>query len=304
MLKDVADEPRGLSLEGWPYGLNYRVKGYSGGSDHVCFADQAFGIPSVMFGSADQFHHTSFDDSSRVDSTRLKRVAVVTGGAALTIANADKAASIELAAQTYSHANKRITGTTSRLISEMIAMEPKNAVKLGTSHIRGTAMLNEAGNREAKALMAAQRLSDTASTTIDGFIKQVKKLAETQKEVYKNLYEEIVAKAGISPVNQETEAVNETMKLIPKKTYEGPTKGIRADDIQNEEDKKWFSSNSRGTPLGRVTLELMNFADGKRSIYEIAIAVSLEYHNIEPIDVKRYLDIHEAAGKITYITSH
>jgi len=304
MLKDVADEPRGLSLEGWPYGLNYRVKGYSGGSDHVCFADQAFGIPSVMFGSADQFHHTSFDDSSRVDSTRLKRVAVVTGGAALTIANADKAASIELAAQTYSHANKRITGTTSRLISEMIAMEPKNAVKLGTSHIRGTAMLNEAGNREAKALMAAQRLSDTASTTIDGLIKQVKKLAETQKEVYKNLYEEIVAKAGISPVNQETEAVNETMKLIPKKTYEGPTKGIRADDIQNEEDKKWFSSNSRGTPLGRVTLELMNFADGKRSIYEIAIAVSLEYHNIEPIDVKRYLDIHEAAGKITYITSH
>ena len=165
-------------------------------------------------------------------------------------------------------------------------------------------MLNEAGNREAKALMAAQRLSDTASTTIDGLIKQVKKLAETQKEVYKNLYEEIVAKAGISPVNQETEAVNETMKLIPKKTYEGPTKGIRADDIQNEEDKKWFSSNSRGTPLGRVTLELMNFVDGKRSIYEIAIAVSLEYHNIEPIDVKRYLDIHEAAGKITYITSH
>ena len=301
MLKDVADEPRGHSLEGWPYGLNYRVKGFSGGSDHVCFADGAFGIPSVMFGSADQFHHTSFDDSSRVDSTRLKRVAVVTGGAALTIANACEKTAIKLAAETYSHSNKRITGTTSRLISEMVAIDPNNAEKIGTSYIRGNAMLDEAGKREAKAVMAATKLSESSAATISGLVSQVEGLAEAQKVVYKNLYDGIVAKAGISPVTEESDAVKETMSLVPKKTYEGPTKAISAKDIQDEKDKKWFSSNSRGTPLGRVTLELMNFVDGKRSVYNIATAVSLEYHNIAPQDVHRYLDIYKSAGKITYI---
>ena len=301
MLKDVADDTRGHSLEGWPYGLNYRVKGYSGGSDHVCFADQAFGIPSVMFGSADQFHHTSFDESSRVDSTRMKRVGVMTGGAALIVAYADKDASIELAAQTYSHAHKRISGTTARIISELIDTTPKDAENLGTRYVRGLALLEEAGNRETKAVKAAAKLSDSSSAYIEGLVNQVKDLAEGQKEVVKHLYDGITAKAGIESISQESGPVRETMTMIPKKTYAGPTKGIRADDIQNEEDKKWYSANSRGTPLGRTSLELMNFVDGKRSIYNIATAVSLEYQNVDPLDVKHYMDIMKAAGKITYI---
>ena len=304
MLEDVADDTRGHSLEGWPYGLNYRVKEYSGGSDHVCFADQAFGIPSVMFGSADQFHHTSFDEVSRVDSTRLKRVGVMTGGAALTIACADDDAAIELAAQTHAYAHKRISGTSSRLVSELLNTDPEDADyagKLGTRYIRGLAMLDEAGRREVKAMTASKKLTNASSAYIEGLSTQVKKLAEAQKAIVKNLYEGIVAKTGVGSIKKETGAVEETMKLIPKKTYAGPTRGIRADEIRDEEDRKWFNANSSGTPLGRTTLELMNFVDGERSVYDIAIAISLEYQNTEPLDVECYLDIHEAAGKITYI---
>jgi len=303
MLEDVADDTRGHSLEGWPYGLNYRVKGYSGGSDHVCFADQAFGIPSVMFGSADQFHHTSFDEVSRVDSTRLKRVGVMTGGAALTIACAGDDAAIELAAQTHAYAHKRISGTTSRLTSELLNADPEDAdyaERLGTRYVRGLAMLDEAGRREVKAVTASQKLADDGSTYIEGLSARVKELAEAQKEIVKSLYEGLAAKAAVELMEREAGAVEETMKLIPKKTYAGPTRGIRADEIEDEEDRKWFRANSRGTPLGRTTLELMNFVDGKRSVYDIAIAISMEYHDIDPLDVKRYLDIYKATGKITY----
>ena len=254
-----------------------------------------------MFGSADQFHHTSFDNASRVDSTRLKRVAVVTGGAALTIANADEKAAIKLAADTYSLSNKRITGTTSRLISEMMAVDPSDSEKLGLSFIRGNAMLDEAGKREAKAVMAATKLSESSTATIEGLVSQLKALTGAQKDVYKSIYDGIVAKSGVSPVTEESDEVKETMILVPKKTYEGPTKAVSAKDIEDEEDKKWFSANSRGTPLGRVTLELMNFVDGERSVYDIATAVSLEYHSIPPEDVRRYLDINKTAGKIEYI---
>jgi hypothetical protein len=303
MLEDVADDTRGHSLEGWPYGLNYRVKGYSGGSDHVCFADQAFGIPSVMFGSADQFHHTSFDEASRVDSTRLKRVGVMTGGAALTIACADDDEALDLAARTYAYAYERISGTTSRLTSELLKVDPEDesyAESLGTKYIRGLAMLDEAGRREVNAVRASKKLTDAESKYIDNLSTQVKELAEAQKEIVKKLYEGLAAKAGVEPMEKEAGAVGETMKLIPRKTYAGPTRGIRADEIEDEEDRKWFRANSRGSPLGRTTLELMNFVDGERSVYEIAMAISLEYQGTEPLNVKRYLDIYKAAGKITY----
>jgi len=303
MLEDVADDTRGHSLEGWPYGLNYRVKGYSGGSDHVCFADQAFGIPSVMFGSADQFHHTSFDEASRVDSTRLKRVGVMTGGAALTIACADDDEALDLAARTYAYAHERISGTTSRLTSELLGADPEDegyAERLGTRYVRGLAMLDEAGRREVNAVRASKKLTDAESKYIDNLSTQVKELAEAQKEIVKKLYEGLAAKAGVEPVEKETEVVEETKKLIPRKTYAGPTRGIRADEIEDEEDRKWFRANSRGSPLGRTTLELLNFVDGERSVYEIAMAISLEYQGTDPLNVKRYLDIYKAAGKITY----
>ena len=304
MLEDVADDTRGHSLEGWPYGLNYRVKGYSGGSDHVCFADQAFGIPSVMFGSVDQFHHTSFDEVSRVDSTRLKRVGVMAGGAALTIACAGDDEAIELASQTHAYAHERISKTASKLTSELLNASTEDAdyaERLGTKYVRGLAMLDEAGRREVKAVKASKKLTNVESTYIDGLTKQVKELAETQKAIFKDLYERLVAKVGIGSMQKEEGAVEETMKLIPRKTYAGPTRGIKADEIEDEEERTWFRANSRGTPLGRTTLELMNFVDGERSVYDIAIAISLEYHAVEPLDVKHYLDIYKAAEKITYI---
>ncbi|MBM3292365.1 DUF4910 domain-containing protein [Candidatus Bathyarchaeota archaeon] len=304
MLKDVADEPRGISLEGWPYGLNYRVLGYSGGSDHVCFADQAYGIPSVMFGNTDQFHHTSFDDASRVDSTKLKRVGVVTGGAALEIANANESSAIELAARTYSYSHKRITETTSKLIAEIVNIDPKSedyATRLGIRYIRGLAMLDTACKREKKAVSVAQRLCDSASSYIDALLNQINDLTSAQKTILQTISEGVASKAGVTIPEKETDMIVNTMKLIPKKTYEGPTRGIRADEILDEEDKKWFNANSMGTPLGRTTLELMNFVDGKNSVYDISIAISLEHHYIEPLEVKRYLDIHNKAGKIIYI---
>lgn len=303
MLDDVADDTRAHSLEGWPYGLNYRVKRYSGGSDHVCFADQAFGIPSVMFGSTDQFHHTSFDEASRVDSTRLKRVGVVTGGGALTIACADDDAAVELAAQTHAYAHKRISDTASRLTSELLNVDPEDAgyaERLRTRYVRGLAMLDEAGRREVKAVKASKKLTDAGSKYIDKLSTQVKELAEAQKGMVKNLYDGLVAKAGVEPMEKETGAVEETMKLVPKKTYAGPTRAIKSDEIQDEDDRKWFNANSRGTPLGRTTLELLNFVDGKRSIYDIAIAASLEYSDLDPADVKRFFDLYKSVGKITY----
>ena len=162
-------------------------------------------------------------------------------------------------------------------------------------------MIEEAGKREKEAVKASLKLSDNPLAYVVNLGEQVKGLAKDQKKIVKNIYDGIIAKNSVASVSEESDVVKATMVKVPKKTYNGPTRGIRADDIEDEEDKKWFSANSRGTPLGRTSLELMNFVDGERSVYNIATAISLEYQNIDPLDVQRYLDIMKAAGKITYL---
>ena len=303
LLRDVADDQRGVALEGWPHGLNYRVAVFMGGSDHVCFCDGAFGIPSAMFYNPDQFHHTSFDDASRLDSTKMKRVGVVTGSAALTIANADYRTALELAALTTSYGSKRIAETGSRLVRKLLNMdvsEEKFPTKIGTAYVRGTRMLDEAANREVKALKSVEKLSEKVSEQLKEMEKQLKNLSEAEKAKLKGIYERIAKEENVEIMQEEQEeAVIETQKLIPKRIHEGPIRSIRQNDIENEEDRKWLSeflSRARGS-----TLELLNFVDGKRSVYDITIAVSLEYRDLEPADVKRFFDLYESVGRITYL---
>jgi hypothetical protein len=155
LLEEVKDNPRGVALEGWPYGLNYRIKPYMGGSDHLCFADAAFGIPSIVFYNPDQFHHTSFDEPSRLDSSKMKRVGVVTGTAALTVANADEKTALELASLTATYGCGRISQTGSRIVSDMInadVSKGESSTIIGTLYHRGIAMLEIAFGREVEAL--------------------------------------------------------------------------------------------------------------------------------------------------------
>jgi hypothetical protein len=295
---EVADEPRGISLEGWPYGLNYRVLSYSGGSDHVCFADGAFGIPSVMIGNTDQFHHTSFDDASRVDSTKLKRVGVVTGAAALMIANADDKTALELASLTAAHGLGKIAETGTRLTRKLLGLissEENYAAKLGAAYVRGAKMLDAAAEREVKALKTVERLSKRLSIDLMDMERQLRDLSQAEKDRLRRLYERAAKEAKAKTMQREQDKVAvEAQKLVPKRAEAGPIRSLGQAEITSEDDRKVLSQ------LGGTTLELLNFVDGKRSIYDIAIAVSLEYRDVEPADVKRFFDLYKNAGRINY----
>jgi len=295
---EVADEPRGISLEGWPYGLNYRVLAYSGGSDHVCFADGAFGIPSVMIGNTDQFHHTSFDDASRVDSTKLKRVGVVTGAAALMISNADDKTALELAALTTAYGLGKIAETGTRLTRKLLSLDPAEegfAAKLGAAYVRGVRMLDEAAEEEVKSLRTVERLSKRISVDLRDMERQLRDLSQAEKDRLRRLYERVAKQAKAKTMQKEQDkAVLETQRLVPKRAEAGPIRSLGQTEVTSEEDRKLLSQ------LGGTTLELLNFVDGKRSVYDIALAVSLEYRDVEPADVKRFFDLYKAAGRITY----
>jgi hypothetical protein len=315
LLKEVADDRRGTAIEGWKYGLNYRVEGFAGGSDHLLFSDASFGIPSVMFYNPDHFHHTTFDDASRMDSTKMKKVGVVAGAASLTIANADLKTVLELASLTSAYGIRRIGENTTRTLSKLIALEgsflgSELSRRLGTAYLRGVKMIDEASTREIKAIESAMALSDDDPAKLERFKQEIFDLAKTEKSKLRDIYEELCRKNNVKKMRKERrKRIVETKSLIPKRTFEGPARSLRPWHIKDDKDKKWLSEfNAKHNPhrnyfatLGGARHEIMNFVDGERSVYDIAMAVSTEYDDIEPEEVKRFLDICKSAEKVTYL---
>ena len=315
LLKEVADDRRGTAIEGWQYGLNYRVEGFAGGSDHLLFSDAAFGIPSVMFYNPDHFHHTSFDDVSRMDSTKMKKVGVVTGATALTIANTYHKTAIELASLTSTYGSRRIGETTIRVLNKLMVLEGsfignELSRRLGVTYLRGVKMLDEASTREVKAIESVMTLSADAPIKLERFKKEITDLAKSEKSKLRDVYEGLCKENNVKRMwKDRRKQVVEAQNLIPKRTFEGPARSLRPWHIKSEKDKKWLSEfNSKHNPhrnyflrLGGAPHEIINFVDGKRSVYDIAIAVSTEYDDIEPEEVKRFLDICKSAEKVTYL---
>ncbi len=315
LLKEVADERRGTAIEGWQYGLNYRVEGFAGGSDHLLFSDAAFGIPSVMFYNPDHFHHTTFDDASRMDSTKMKKVGVVAGAAALTIANANHKTALELASLTSAYGIRRIGENTTRTLSKLMALEgsflgSELSRRLGTAYLRGVKMIDGGSTREIKAIESAMALSDDDPAKLERFKQEITELAKSEKSKLRDVYEGFCRENKVKKMRKERrKRIIETQSLIPKRTFEGPARSLRPWNIKDEKDKKWLSEfNAKHNPhrnyfaaLSGATHEIMNFVDGERSVYDIAIAVSTEYDDIEPEEVKRFLDICKSAEKVTYL---
>jgi len=225
-------------------------------------------------------------------------VGVVTGTAALMIANADDKTALELATVTTAYGLRKIAETYTKLSRKLLGLdvsEENFAAKFGAAYVRGDRMLNEAANREVKALRTVSRLSRGALEQREAMEKQLRDLAQSEKANLKELYERIAKQAKVKTIKKEQDNVAiEAQKLVPKRVEAGPIRSLSQTEITSEDERKVLSQ------LGGTTLELLNFVDDKRSIYDIAIAVSLEYRDVEPADVKRFFDLYKAVGRINY----
>lgn len=316
LLDYVADHPKGIEpFEGWRFGLNYRIEKHGGGSDHGCFTDAFFGIPSIVFYNPDQFHHMSLDTPDKVDTSRLQRVGVVVGAAALTIANADEDTALTLAMLTHWRGYARIGETTSQIVEKLLSLSAscsKNlGLKIGTVYLRGLKKVEIAAERETKNVLSAQSLSESA--TIRRLTEDFKGFAESEKAKIEAVYRVLRMRLGLEPMKEERyEEALETMNLIPIKEFEGPmprrARGWRMSKLLSKKDREWlFEFRKLHNPhknylllFDGATIEFMNFIDGRRSIYDICMMASTEYDDIEPAKAKRFFDMYKDLGFISY----
>ena len=293
------------SPRGTRYRFNYRVKGYSGGSDHVIFNDSAFSVPSVMLGHSNVFHHTNMDTTETCDPTEMKRIIGLAEAAAIFLANAGDEEALGIAREVYAQAHVRMAGTTAnslRLLQRK-ASDPDGRDELDETHWNVTEYPELQAGISASNLREVKELSRSEETRklIDGMADDLARQAETEKEKIEDCHDRLLSHYGLERTPYKPSGLSvRASALRPSRLFKGPLSN--ALEKIGEERAKWYDEyiEGPGRRLGSDAFEIVNLMDGERSLLEIRHVVSLEFKETSLEFVHRYAEDLREMGLITY----
>jgi hypothetical protein len=302
-----------LSPNGSKRRLLARITPYSFGSDHDMFVDQTIGIPAVAFNNwPDDFYHTNEDTIDKVDPTMLRRVIFMGSAAANFIAWADSEDALKLAAIVAGESQVRLAKESKKAL-DMMSRNNKESFK--KHYKEAINVLQQAALREKEAINSVSQFSG-GSNLAQEFIETSKKKIEEEAialqrgiaDFYRilcNRYQLSVTLPALSDKEEELRT------LVPFRNLE--FRGMLSMNYVSQKAGEdplfqhymslfnvWLSGQSDFLKAYSLPIEMLNFADGKRSLLEIRNAVSAEY---DPIDIKivhAYFRLLEKAGVISF----
>jgi aminopeptidase YwaD len=262
--------------------FNYRVTEYRGGSDHNVFIDRK--IPGLMFWhDPDYTHHTSEDTPDKVDPVELERCELIAASAVLYLANLTAEQGVEVAQLAAANAARRLGLSGLRAQRHIAAASGEDA---GRRRAEAENILVQTGAQEKKAL--ADLMHFNAAPEVKATVARLTTEIDRQLQALKEGLGKPVGPAvsrekpdGRVPVRLQRGPVNEDFflaKLPP--------------------EERDFMSQEGAMIRGTVLFELVNFIDGKRTVSEIASALSAEFEPFDPGVVARAVENLARAGLV------
>jgi len=291
---------------GKKYLLNYRFMGYSGGSDHVMFSDPTVGVPSVMIGHPDVFHHTSFDTPDKVDATEMKRSVVLTTLSSLLIANADNNMAYNIANLVSDRGIKRISNTCLKGISLLKQCIKNQEIERFHKMYRNfNSYIEIVGEVEKGFISSASELCDKKE--MKDFIAEIAKgfdaYVDIEKSRLEKYYRTLCDCTEIILRDIElTELEKEAQKLYPERKFIGPIPNAYFFDNLGNEFRSWYLEKRSKIPgnFSSITYEIANFINGKNNILWIRDAVSAEFGETDLEIVMDYISFLKKANLVEY----
>jgi len=284
-----------ISLNGSTHPFAWRVEPFSGGSDHWIYNDGALKVPSVMFGHGDTFHHTSLDTPDKVDPTELRRVAALTLGIAYYLASAGEPEALDMARLVVRNGLGRLAAETGDALGALAAAD---AAGLPAAYKQALNVLERAAARERAAADSASRYAPAGSASA-GEIRRLagplsaleRALGEEAKRIYADRCRLFGLKAVFPAASDGEKAAAGIIPVRPRE-FVCP---VESDFLV---EKLGPEVMGRIRLSGNAAYEALNHVDGKRSVADIARAVSASYgpQNIE--DVVEYFRVLAEAGLI------
>jgi len=297
------------SPRGSRYRFNYRVKGYSGGSDHVMFNDSAYSVPSVMLGHSNVFHHTNMDTMATCDPTEMKRIISLAEAGALLLANAGDDSAFRIAREVYGRAHIRMAGTTkeSLRVLQQRASDPEGRKTLDETYWNVTeypelqAWIEASNLREIKELCEGEETREL----IDGMADDLQKQAERERGKIEACYDLQLRQHELERQPYKPGGLHvKASALKPRRLFKGPLSNAmeKIREELGEERAGWYDryQTSPMRRLGSDAFEIVNLMDGERTLLEIRHIVSLEFNETSLEFVYHYTDDLKEMGLITY----
>jgi hypothetical protein len=283
--------------------FRYATGAFSGGSDHEEFTDSTIGVPCVMLLQwPDLFYHTSMDTIDKVSENSLKRVGWIATNVMLTLANATFETAFQLAHETASKGIIRIEEAKREAVEKLfkkrqdprlrdkpeeLARELMRTVSYHKNRIEHFAW------REQEAVKSVRRLGESAELNVSLGVL-CRNIGDIATQELARLQEALsfVAKASaLTLPNQNDPAEsNKELSVVPKRLFKGPLDSNVLRKTLSEKELEWYEEVRKiDEDFDKKTAEMLNFMNGKRSIYEIVMAVSAEYSETNPEHVLKFL---------------
>jgi hypothetical protein len=253
---------KNIPIEGRIYRLNFKMAPFGGGSDHMIFNDRYFGIPGMMFGHEDPFHHSSADSIDKVEPLECRSTGTIIGAATYGLACSDEDFLEGVSKLVYLEA-----------LDEQIRTELKLNQLQGLSDLQKLKFWELSGHLIEKQIKSLNQLplGEILKADIDHFTKLVE-----------NHFNHVKKRLEVSSKGQ---IQDESGKMILQRNFEGPLsyKLLMKPD-RSEHNQKKLALLSK-VHWGGIILELFNLSDGKTPLEDIFLLLKIYYPDIPYSDI-------------------
>ena len=280
--------------------FRYNISQFTPGSDHLIFDDSSVGVPVIQFGHwPDMFYHNSGDTIDKVDPEELKRNGMAFGTALLNLANAASMEVTTFMNHVETQTKKRIADNGGRAKDELMA-------KISEWQTEGTLVksmedyidleyrrLDALTKRDIEGLNSTLRLVKSEAANIQEHLKEkadaiaasLIEAKEMEKSSLKALAASLLAMENINTVlNIGKPVKTKYHRTIPVRKFVG-TLSRRDFTSQLPPERKaeydeWSRNPEKKLEYVKLSVkmtEAWSFANGERSIAEIADALTFEY---------------------------
>jgi aminopeptidase YwaD len=283
--------------------LHLEISEYTEGSDHQVYDEGSFRIPAIYLNDLpDRYIHTNEDSVDKIDSTKLKRAAIVGAASGYFLANLDSTNSAEITSEVIVHAKRRMAESQGRF-SEQARLAarstPQDPLREMDNFLRYLVRRERATFISLKSFIGEDQLgkfdltgftrdligwSGVRGDEVDGFLGELEPKEDTGE-----LPTRLDIKGAMSLFGYDFLAdhygVENTTRLKIFASLDGlpgPTGPIRR------------ASSSD------YTYEILNLVDGKRSVQAIRDFVSAEFGPIPLEWVQEYLKALETVRVIQF----
>jgi hypothetical protein len=275
----------------------YVIDPYSGGSDHIVFADSGIRVPAVMMIVwPDMWYHTSGDTVDKSDSTQLKRAAFIGAASAVFLAGAGPAEAEILIAEVGGRSLERLGQDQTKAVRRVREAE---AAKLFEAYREADNYLTQAFFREGD-ILSSIRLFIKGEARLEGLLKaQMAAIGALRQPLYRDLEEGYKVRCARDKI------VPQRIVLTADEIRLGKLFPQRTDKMKGAFDNQAFAAARRemkdapAYSLGQAESLVRHYTDGKRNILQIRNAAAAAASQAVPLlEVEKYLRVLEKAGFI------